>query len=338
MPTSPGLPSLARLILCAAPLICGMGVPSGLAAAQGETAAAQNELRLQQLEEQIRSLTGEGETQNHQIAVLTQQLEKLRGDTELRLNDLEGKSGAPPADTGQVQDVAPPRTTAPSPSYGAPTNLLPSTIAPQQYRPQQYAQPQQYAPQQYPPQQYPQQQYSQQYAPPQSYAGQQGPGAPPRVLGTIPAGTAPAISPEQQAAAAAAAAAAGMTPQEQYQAAYALIGQGRYADAEQAFRAFVAQHPRDPLASSAAYWIGHSYYARGDFQNAAVAFADAYKKYPKGIKAPDTLLDLARALAKLGSTQDACATFAQFDTQFGVGATPAIKKQEQQDKTRLRCG
>lgn len=323
-------PKSACLALCVA-LVMG-GAPLSFAPALAQTAAAQNELRLQQLEDQIRTLTGEVETQNHQIAVLTQQLDKMRADTELRLNDLEGRAGgaaAPQGDAGQAQEQAPPGTLAPAQRYAAPTPLLPSTVAPPQY-----------APQQYPPQQYAPQTYGQpQYAPQPPYPQQQsGPGAPPRVLGTIPAGATSTITPEQQQAAAAAASLAGMPPEAQYQAAYALIGQGRYADAEQAFKTFLAQHPKDNLASSAAYWIGHSYFATGDFQNAAVAFADAYKKYPKGIKAPDTLLDLGRTLAKMGNTQDACATFAQFDRQFGVGATPSIRKQEEQDKARLRCG
>ena len=33
----------------------------------------------------------------------------------------------------------------------------------------------------------------------------------------------------------------------------------------------------------------------------------------------------------------ACATFAQFDKQFGTGTTPLIKRQVEQEKTRLRC-
>ncbi len=68
-----------------------------------------------------------------------------------------------------------------------------------------------------------------------------------------------------------------------------------------------------------------------------MAFADGYKKYPKGIKAPDTLLDLGKSLGKLDQVPGACATFAQFDKQFGAGATPAIKRQELAEKTRLKC-
>jgi tol-pal system protein YbgF len=307
----------ARVRLAPAFLLLGGLALCGPAVAQ-ENTAAQNELRFQQLEDQVRTLTGQVETQGHQIEVLNQQLEKLRGDTDLRLNDLEGKGGggtaqAQPQDNGgQLGDAAPPPA---GPRYAPPQQGYPPPAAA-------------YAPRQA----YPPPPANDGYgAPTPLYpgAGQAGPGAPPRVLGQIPAGPVPSADPSDVEA---------QTPQGQYQAAYALIGQGQFGAAQQAFAAFIAQNPRDPLASSAAYWIGHSYYARGDFQNAAVAFADGYKKYPKGIKAPDTLLDLGRTLARLDQVPGACATFAQFDKQFGTGAMPAIKRQVEQEKSRLRCG
>jgi tol-pal system protein YbgF len=287
----------------------------GPAAAQ-ENTAAQSELRFQQLEDQVRTLTGQVETQGHQIEVLNQQLEKLRGDTDLRLNDLEGKGGgaAPPLQDngGQVSESAPPPPAGPR--YAAPAQ---NYQAPPSYEERGYSQPPATAADGY-------------GAPTPLYpgAGRPGPGAPPRTLGTIPQGPVPSAEPAEVE---------NQSPQSQYQAAYALIGQGQFGAAQQAFQAFIQQYPRDPLASSAAYWIGHSYYARGDFQNAAVAYADAYKKYPKGNKAPETLLDLGRSLARLDQVPSACATFAQFDKQFGPSAAPVLKKQVAQEKARLRC-
>ena len=42
--------------------------------------------------------------------------------------------------------------------------------------------------------------------------------------------------------------------------------------ARTAFRQLIAAYPNDPLASSAQYWIGESYYVRGQYKNAADAF------------------------------------------------------------------
>jgi tol-pal system protein YbgF len=294
-------------------VLCGQLSLCGRAAAQ-ENTAAQNELRFQQLEDQVRTLTGQVETQGHQIEVLNQQLEKLRGDTDLRLNDLEGKSGGPVQaqqdNGGQVSESAPPPA---GPRYAAPAQNYPPAPS---YEERGYSQPPAAA-----------DGYG---APTPLYpgAGRPGPGAAPRTLGTIPAGPLPSADPAEIEP---------QTPQGQYQSAYALIGQGQFGAAQQAFQAFIQQYPRDPLASSAAYWIGHSYYARGDFQSAAVAYADAYKKYPKGNKAPETLLELGKSLAKLDQVPSACATFAQFDKQFGTGAAPTIKRQVEQERARLRC-
>ena len=42
----------------------------------------------------------------------------------------------------------------------------------------------------------------------------------------------------------------------QYNAAFGLIKQADYPAAEEALKTFVAQHPKDPLAGSAQYWLG----------------------------------------------------------------------------------
>ena len=67
-------------------------------------------------------------------------------------------------------------------------------------------------------------------------------------------------------------------PQDQYNAAFSLLRQARYEDAEQALRGFVQQHPRDSLAPAAQYWLGETFYVRKDYTNAAAAFADGYEK------------------------------------------------------------
>lgn len=60
---------------------------------------AATEVRLQQLEIQIRELTGKVEEQSFQVRQLTEQLERMKGDVELRLSELEG--GAPASTNAQ---------------------------------------------------------------------------------------------------------------------------------------------------------------------------------------------------------------------------------------------
>ena len=61
------------------------------------------------------------------------------------------------------------------------------------------------------------------------------------------------------------------------------------------------------LAGSAQYWLGETFYAQGNFREAAQNFLHGYKNYPKSRRAPDSLLKLGISLNKLGQTQQACA-------------------------------
>jgi tol-pal system protein YbgF len=78
------------------------------------------------------------------------------------------------------------------------------------------------------------------------------------------------------------------------------LAQKDYAGAEVAFRQLIESYPKDPLAADAQYWIGESFYRRGQYKAAADAFLKGYKKYKSGDKAPETLLKLGMSLAALG--------------------------------------
>lgn len=101
-----------------------------------------------------------------------------------------------------------------------------------------------------------------------------------------------------------------------YQQGYGSLLQKDYAGAEGAFRQLVETYPNDPLAGNAQYWIGETYYVRGQYKNAADAFLKGYKKYKSSDKAPDTLLKLGMALAELGQKDAACSTFSELKAKY----------------------
>jgi len=121
---------------------------------------------------------------------------------------------------------------------------------------------------------------------------------------------------QTEANAAPAAGAAAATPNEQYEAAFALLRRADYPGAEQALRAFVTQHPKDPLAGNAQYWLGETFYVRKNWKDAAIAFAEGYQKYPKSSKAPDDLLKLAMSLGNMGQKANACTALGRLDHDF----------------------
>ena len=87
-----------------------------------------------------------------------------------------------------------------------------------------------------------------------------------------------------------------------YDSAQNLRRIGNYQGAIVAFQNFIKQYPRSPLASSAQYWIGDSYYNMRDFRLAIVSQRAVLKNYPESAKVPDALLNIASSQLELGET------------------------------------
>jgi len=285
----------------------GAAPPAGAESGAAPTAAAHMQIQLNELEAQIAELTGRLEDLDFRLQTVTERLDRLVADVDLRLTNLE-QGGLPPvgaqapAAGGEMppaggQMAAQPPSTAPA-TGGQPSPAQPGTIGTLSESDLSNFQ---------------QQQGQQQAAPGAAPGGQQSAAA--------PAGTA---------------ALPGGTPQEQYDYAFGLLRQANYAGAEQAFSAFLAQHADHALAGNAKYWLGETYYVRGDYKQAAVTFAEGFESYPNNSKAPDNLLKLGMSLASLGSTQDACGTFDVLLDRYG-DAPATILSRAQREAQRLGC-
>ena len=99
------------------------------------------------------------------------------------------------------------------------------------------------------------------------------------------------------------------TPKEQYDHAYGLLMKRELPKAEITLRAFLLKHPEHELADNAIFWLGETFYARKNYQEAIEVYYDAYRKYPKGNKAPDVLLKLGMSLATIGEKESACSAY-----------------------------
>ncbi|MBX9806034.1 MAG: tol-pal system protein YbgF [Alphaproteobacteria bacterium] len=102
----------------------------------------------------------------------------------------------------------------------------------------------------------------------------------------------------------------------QYNEAFALYNSGAYKEAERAFSYFIKTYPKDPLVSKAMYWKAESCLKQSKHKEAKILFVNAYKKNPKGPKAPDCLLRLGEALALQGKKDDACTAWRKLQTDF----------------------
>ena len=125
------------------------------------------------------------------------------------------------------------------------------------------------------------------------------------------------------------------SPEALYERSNESLLRRQFGDAESGFSSFVSKYPDHSLAGSAQYWLGETYYAQGDFRQAAQNFLQGYKGYPKSRRAPDSLLKLGISLNKLGQTQQACAAFGALGGEF-PNAVDA-KKRAQAESKRAGC-
>ncbi len=292
------------------------------AAGGGSDAAVGTQVRMDRLEQQMRDLTGRVENETNEVEQLRQRLEQINSDIDVRLGQGQGQEpvAAPP----------PPRHASNVPATAASEpQSAPDAAASAAYRrprpPEPPTPPDQSA----------------------SYGTLTPPGTPP--MG--PAESAPyrsyrgSTEPASQTASAASggslrppgrdALPSGSTSA-QYNAAFGLLRRADYPAAEDALRSFIDQHPKDPLAGNAQYWLGESFYARGKYTEAAAAFADGYKRYPRGPKAADGLLQLGMSLAHANQKHNACIALMQLDHDFPHPGS-AVKTRATQEKKRLGC-
>ncbi len=248
--------------------------------------ALSDEVRIGQLEDQMRTLTGQIEEISYSIDQMKHRLDALSSDVDQRLTALEhpgAANAAPAAAPVGAAAGAKPAAAGPPPAGATPGTANTSGVLGQL-----------------------------------STSGQAGP--PP--------------APQQQAAAPAQLPTG--TPMEQYQYAFGLLRQAKYADAETAFKSFIQRFPNDQLAGSAQYWLGETYYVRQQYKDAATAFAFGYQKYPKSGKGADYLLKLGMSLGNLGQKQDACSAFQRLDRDFPT-APGNIKEHESAERQQLGC-
>ncbi len=126
------------------------------------------------------------------------------------------------------------------------------------------------------------------------------------------------------------------TPEAQYKQAFALVREGNYPQAEVAFTQFIKDNTKHPLTGGAYYWLGETYYAQNIYDKAAIQFLQSYKNFPKGKKAPESLLKLSMSLGKMKKKKEACAMLGKLNAEF-PDSSNALKQRAKEEGTRLGC-
>jgi tol-pal system protein YbgF len=128
----------------------------------------------------------------------------------------------------------------------------------------------------------------------------------------------------------------GPEPQQMYEQAYGYLLQKDYKGAEQGFEDFMRRHANHQLAGNAQYWLGETFYVRGNYRAAAGAFLKGYQTYGRGPKAPETLLKLAMSLQRLGQKDAACSSFNELAQKY-TNPPAHVRSMAQAERQRSGC-
>jgi len=333
-------PRAAGAAAIAAMLALSSQVLSSKAFAQSDD--ADQEMRIQRLENQLRQLTG----QNEELQYRNRQLED-------RLRQLGAAPGAP----AQPQAALPPV----QPAYPQP-QAQPGYQQAQPGYPQTqggYGQPQIAAPAP----------IAQEPAAPQAggrrrgdaFDPNQNPNAPgaPRALGggqlpvanEAPVGApggrdageplnlgAPAGAPPPRGPASAALTTLppSATPKDEFDLGLGYMQRKDYALAEETMKNFAQKYPSDPLIADSQYWLGESYFQRQQYRDAAEAFLGVTTKFDRSGKAPDSLLRLGQSLAALKEKEAACAALGEVTRKYPK-ASAGVKAAVDREQKRVKC-
>ncbi|MDE0809734.1 MAG: tol-pal system protein YbgF [Alphaproteobacteria bacterium] len=286
--------------------------------------AVRTELRLRQLEAQIRNLTGKVEELGFKITQFDGRIDALVSDLDRRFAAIEGGGGAETSVSGVVATV-PSTSNAPTTNNDATAGGLYASaggvgakkrrvlgylnesdlrrIAAGRSEEQNKASPESSG---------------------KGSMATEAIGPPPASVASASTETAPKlILPEGDSAT-------------RYKYAFSFLMRHDYEIAEKAFREFVDGNGDDPLAGNAMYWLGETYYVREMFAESAVTFAEGYEKYPGSPKTADNLLKLGFSLARLRRIEDACVALAQLSDEF-PNASATIKRRALNEGKRIEC-
>jgi tol-pal system protein YbgF len=126
------------------------------------------------------------------------------------------------------------------------------------------------------------------------------------------------------------------SPRDEYDLGYGYVLRKDYAQAEEALRAFLKKYPNDRLAAEAQFWLGESMFQRQNYRDAAAAFLDMSKRYESHPKAADALLRLGQSLEALHERDLACATLGEVTRKY-PRASNSVKQATEREQKRAGC-
>ncbi len=170
--------------------------------------------------------------------------------------------------------------------------------------------------------------------------GGRGAGEPLDLANTAPRGSPPAALPPPSRNPGASAALTTLppsaTPKDEFDLGIGYMQRKDYALAEETMRNFAQKNPSDPLIADSQYWLGESFFQRQLYRDAAESFLAVTTKFDKSAKAPDALLRLGQSLAALKEKEAACAAFGEVARKY-PRASSGVKQAVDREQKRVKC-
>jgi len=297
-------------------------------------------LRVDRLENQVRNLNGQLEQLQFQLRRSEEQLKKFQADVDFRLQELQPKSGARPANGGAP--TPPQRRSDLEPEMAPNSGIVAGGASPRAGRSDAFdpaADPDapgaprvlgSAASASTPPAR---------STPSGPLGAENDPNAPldltgrarrdsvasvPALPNSLPTQTQPSTAPPPAT-----------TPRDEFDIAFFTLEQGQYESAEKGFRTFLQRYPKDSLSGEATYFLGESFFKRSKHRDAAEQYLKISTDFPKTTHAPEAMLRLGQSLEKLGAKEQACAFYAEVPRKFPAAAT--TKASAQREAKRAQC-
>lgn len=117
--------------------------------------------------------------------------------------------------------------------------------------------------------------------------------------------------------------------QQVYQAAFDSLQSKQYNDGISKLRIYLKKYPDGTYASNAHYWLGEMYFLMKNLRQANIEFAAVINKYPTSSKAPEALLKFAMVNESEGKHEQAQKALKILKRKFPNSAAAKIAAQQQ---------
>ena len=118
-----------------------------------------------------------------------------------------------------------------------------------------------------------------------------------------------------------------ISPQRMYDTAWADYTNGQWVLAHQGFEAYIKTFPRSPQTDDAAFYIGQTFFAEGNFRDAVQAYEAVLENYPDGDVVPEASYKRGLALDQLGESERARQAFELLVRNFPESSMAALANQ-----------